>query len=242
MGTTTPQAPASSTRLKFSALFHGIRTIGAVLLAAMTANIWARVRISIGLCSVSTTSQSNPRRLTYSAASGEGRDSQVPIDGSPAASRRRTWFARTVALLRLLPGLDAASHIGHARPLQLFFGLDLVGIDLNAQTGAVGDGDHAVDWLDRLLPEELEQLVPLHEVLDHRGEQLRHGHGQMRVRRHGVAVGDDRDVVGRSQGADLHHLRETARPERIGLQDIGRPGVKERLLAPTGVLVLASGN
>ena len=76
-----------------------MRTIGAVLLAAIAANIWARVRISIGLCSVSTTSQSNPRRLTYSAASGEGRESQVPIDGSPAASRRRTWFARIVTLL-----------------------------------------------------------------------------------------------------------------------------------------------
>src|SRR5215211_7410711 len=181
IGTTTPQAPASSTRLKFSALFHGIRTIGAVLLSAIAANIWAKVRISIGLCSVSTTNQSKPRRLTYSAASGEGRESQVPIDGSPAASRRRTWFARIVALLNLLPGLDAAGHIGHGRPLQLFLRVDLVRIDLDAQARALGDGDHAINGLDRLLPEELKQLVPLHEVLDHGGQQLRHGHGQMRV-------------------------------------------------------------
>ena len=90
IGTTTPQAPASSTRLKFSAVFQGMRTIGAVALAAMAPNIWARVRMSIGLCSVSTTSQSKPSWLTYSAASGEGRESQVPTDGSPAARRRRT--------------------------------------------------------------------------------------------------------------------------------------------------------
>src|SRR5680860_1002241 len=62
--------------------------------AAIEANIWARVLMSTGLCSASTTSQSNPILLTYSAASGEGSESQVPIEGSPAWSRLRTWLMR----------------------------------------------------------------------------------------------------------------------------------------------------
>ena len=90
IGTTTPHAPASSTRLKCSGLFHGMRTIGAVFEFAIAANIWASVRMSIGLCSASQTSQSKPTLLTYSAASGLGRLSHVPTEGSPAARRRRT--------------------------------------------------------------------------------------------------------------------------------------------------------
>ena len=83
----------------FSALFQGMRTIGATPAPAMTPNICESVRISIALCSVSATSQSKPSVETYSAASGLGRASQVPTEGSPAASRCRTWFARMGVVL-----------------------------------------------------------------------------------------------------------------------------------------------
>jgi hypothetical protein len=64
--------------------------MGATPVGAMAPNIWESVRMSIGLCSLSATNQSNPRVETNSAASGLGRASQVPIDGSPAANRRLT--------------------------------------------------------------------------------------------------------------------------------------------------------
>ena len=87
---TPPQAPASRARLKCSGVFPGMRTIGALTEADSAANMSTRVRMSIGLCSVSTTSQSKPRLPIYSAPSGIGRASHVPTEGSPAASRRFT--------------------------------------------------------------------------------------------------------------------------------------------------------
>ena len=70
--------------------FQGMRTMGALPPVVTAPNMSERVRMSMGLCSVSTTSQSKPRRDTNSAASGLGSESQVPTDGSPAAKRRLT--------------------------------------------------------------------------------------------------------------------------------------------------------
>src|SRR5579875_3975227 len=63
IGTMTPQAPASSTHLNHSTLFVGTRTIGAeVPASAMIATISAIKTAFCALCSISTTSQSKPRR------------------------------------------------------------------------------------------------------------------------------------------------------------------------------------
>ena len=156
---------------------------------------------------------------------------------------------------RVLAGLGARvvklEHPGRPDPFplrddlvagQLVLGLDFVWIELDPQPRAIRYRHHAIDRFDRLLPEELQQLVPLDEVLDHGADRLRHRDRQVRVGRHRVTVGDDGNIVGRGQSADLDHLGESTRPEGVRLQHVAGSGVEERLLAPAGVLMLARGD
>ena len=83
IGTTTPQAPVSRTRLMFSPVFQGTRTKGTEPLAETIAKIAAAVSKLVAVCSNSTVSQSKPTRAIMQAAKGSGRVSQVPMLGWP---------------------------------------------------------------------------------------------------------------------------------------------------------------
>jgi len=93
IGTTTPWAPLSSTRLMWSWRFAGTRARAIQPASAMLANMCVAVSQSTRLCSMSTVSQAKPDRARKRAAVILPSDSQVPTAGRPSRSARLTGLA-----------------------------------------------------------------------------------------------------------------------------------------------------
>jgi hypothetical protein len=96
IGNTIPQAPRSRTRLTFSPVFQGMRTSGTLPAWAIAWNISAAVSSVVGLCSISTVSQSKPTRAMNCAAKGSGSTSQVPMAGLPSRNNCFTVLVRII--------------------------------------------------------------------------------------------------------------------------------------------------
>ena len=99
---------ASRTRLKCSAVVAGIRTIGTPPIPPIAWNMAVAVSMPMGLCSVSTTSQSKPSVATASAVIGLPMFNQVPMAGRLSRSRRFTGFGRIAPPAGLGDTEDAA--------------------------------------------------------------------------------------------------------------------------------------
>jgi hypothetical protein len=68
--------------------FHGARTIGVAVPPAVAINWLCSVPISLGECSMSSSSHAKPERLSTSTVYGVGKLHHSPICGRPAAMAR----------------------------------------------------------------------------------------------------------------------------------------------------------
>src|SRR6266851_6239699 len=94
IGTTTPCAPLSRTRLMCSWRLAGTRASAVQPASATDAKMCVAVSQSTRLCSMSTVNQANPDRAKNRAAVMLPSDNHVPTDGWPAFKDRLTGFAR----------------------------------------------------------------------------------------------------------------------------------------------------
>src|SRR5579859_2672070 len=119
IGTTRPSAPASSVRCIQIVSFQGTRAIGTAPPSWMARKHWTMVSKPTGLCSASTTSQSQPASAILSAATGEQSVSQLPTDGCPPRSLSVTGLVvivdRRKALISPLHEYGSSAAHGSAR-------------------------------------------------------------------------------------------------------------------------------
>jgi hypothetical protein len=102
IGTTRPSAPAASVRWIHTVSFHGTRAMGTAPPSWMARKQLTMVSKPTGLCSASTTSQSQPSGAMLSAAAGEQSPSQLPTAGCPLRSFSTTGF-RTILFMPIPP-------------------------------------------------------------------------------------------------------------------------------------------
>src|SRR5262245_38175909 len=101
MGTTRPRAPASRVRWIQIVSFQGTRAIGAAPPSCAARKQWTIVSKPTGLCSASTTSQSQPIWAILSAATGEQSESHVPTAGWPLRSLSVTGLVLILERVKL---------------------------------------------------------------------------------------------------------------------------------------------
>src|SRR5260221_5565093 len=116
IGTTTPHAPASRTRLMFSCVPRGTRARGTQPASAIAPNRLAACSMPIGECSMSTVNHGKPTRARTRVAYMLPSDSQVPTCGFPAFRAALTGLRFMVSLAKNDGTTSQISRQSHVSP------------------------------------------------------------------------------------------------------------------------------